>query len=42
VLRDFEKAALAVRPKLEPRVYSHALRMQVERLLAEQRAQAKP
>jgi len=35
VLRDFQAAALAVRPKLEPRVYSHALRLEVERLLAE-------
>jgi TRAP-type C4-dicarboxylate transport system substrate-binding protein len=35
---QFEAAALALRPKLEPSLYSHEWRMRVEKLLADYRA----
>jgi TRAP-type C4-dicarboxylate transport system substrate-binding protein len=35
---DFEAQAVALRPKLEPSVYSHDFRMKVEKLLADFRA----
>jgi TRAP-type C4-dicarboxylate transport system substrate-binding protein len=38
LVADFEKEAVAIRPKLEPSVYTHEFRMKVEKLLAEYRA----
>jgi len=36
--KDFEAQAVALRPKLEPSVYSHEFRMKVEKLLGDYRA----
>jgi TRAP-type C4-dicarboxylate transport system substrate-binding protein len=38
MVKQFDEQATALRPKLEPSVYSHDFRMKVEKLLAEYRA----
>ncbi len=38
MVKDFTDQAIALRPKLEPSVYSHEFRMKVEKLLADFRA----
>ena len=38
MIKDFTTEAVAIRPKLEPSVYSHEFRMKVEKLLADFRA----
>jgi hypothetical protein len=38
MVKEFMDQAVALRPKLEPSVYSHDFRMKVEKLLADYRA----
>lgn len=38
MLKQFTQEAMAIRPKLEPQVYSHEFRMKVEKLVADYRA----
>jgi hypothetical protein len=38
MVAQFEEQARAIRPKLEPAVYSHEFREKVEKLLADYRA----
>jgi TRAP-type C4-dicarboxylate transport system substrate-binding protein len=38
MVKDFTTEAIAIRPKLEPKVYTHDFRMKVENLLADYRA----
>jgi TRAP-type C4-dicarboxylate transport system substrate-binding protein len=38
MVKDFTAEAMAIRPKLEPSVYSHEFRMKVEKLVADYRA----
>jgi TRAP-type C4-dicarboxylate transport system substrate-binding protein len=38
MVKDFTTEAMAIRPKLEPSVYTHEFRMKVEKLLADFRA----
>jgi TRAP-type transport system periplasmic protein len=41
MIKQFTTEAIAIRPKLEPSVYSHDFRMKVEKLIAEYRASKK-
>ena len=38
MIKQFTQEAVAIRPKLEPSVYTHDFRMKVEKLLADYRA----
>jgi len=38
MIKQFTTEAMAIRPKLEPSVYSHEFRMKVEKLVADYRA----
>jgi TRAP-type C4-dicarboxylate transport system substrate-binding protein len=38
MVKQFTQEAIAIRPKLEPSVYSHEFRMKVEKLIADYRA----
>ncbi|HEY1584171.1 MAG TPA: hypothetical protein VGH63_00715, partial [Polyangia bacterium] len=38
MVKDFTTEAMAIRPKLEPSVYTHEFRMKVEKLVADFRA----
>jgi hypothetical protein len=38
MIKQFTTEAAAIRPKLEPTVYSHDFRMKVEKLVADYRA----
>ena len=38
MIKQFTQEAMAIRPKLEPQVYSHEFRMKVEKLVADYRA----